>query len=220
MELYLIRHGQSVNNALPQELRVHDPPLTDIGRQQAERLAHWLRDIGLTRLITSPFLRTLETTNLIYRSTGLRPDVWIDLHEQGGCVSGSTVDVMVGEPGMTREEIEREFPRFRLIDKVDGSGWWNSRPYEPVDLAIQRAHSVIERTRGQYGDTSDRVAFVMHGIFKRIFAACLLCESNPNATELGTVHNTSVSKFVVTRETSQLEYFNRIDHLDGDLVTA
>ena len=57
MELFLIRHGQSLNNFQPQEQRVEDPPLTDLGRRQAELLAEWIESAGLTRLICSPFRR-------------------------------------------------------------------------------------------------------------------------------------------------------------------
>ena len=40
MELYIIRHAQSSNNALADEReRVCDPHLTELGRQQAELLA-------------------------------------------------------------------------------------------------------------------------------------------------------------------------------------
>ncbi len=40
MELYIIRHAQSTNNALPDEReRVCDPHLTEIGRRQADLLA-------------------------------------------------------------------------------------------------------------------------------------------------------------------------------------
>ena len=38
MELYIIRHGQSTNNALGEDItnRVMDAPLTDLGHQQAQ----------------------------------------------------------------------------------------------------------------------------------------------------------------------------------------
>ncbi|MBK8035238.1 MAG: histidine phosphatase family protein [Chloroflexi bacterium] len=45
LELYIIRHGQSTNNALPddsQATRVNDAPLTDLGKRQAEALATYL----------------------------------------------------------------------------------------------------------------------------------------------------------------------------------
>jgi 2,3-bisphosphoglycerate-dependent phosphoglycerate mutase len=48
MQLLLVRHAQSANNALPTELRVHDPGLTETGNLQAEHLADWLQTLPLT----------------------------------------------------------------------------------------------------------------------------------------------------------------------------
>ena len=118
MELFLIRHGQSLNNFLPQEQRVEDPPLTDLGHQQAVLLAEWIESAGITRLISSPFRRTLETAEYVRRTTGLRPEIWIDLHEQGGCVAGPTPDCMVGRPGMTHGQISADFPGFQIGDET------------------------------------------------------------------------------------------------------
>jgi bisphosphoglycerate-dependent phosphoglycerate mutase len=47
MQLYIIRHGQSVNNALwsttgSNENRVEDPELTEMGKRQAELVADYL----------------------------------------------------------------------------------------------------------------------------------------------------------------------------------
>lgn len=61
MELYLIRHGQSENNARPEHLRVEDALLTELGHQQAGLAAEWIKTIGLDRLFSSPFRRALQT---------------------------------------------------------------------------------------------------------------------------------------------------------------
>ena len=102
MDLYLIRHAQSLNNAQPPELRVEDPALTDLGHEQSRRLAEHVTSLRLTKLITSPFRRALQTAEHIRLATGLIPEVRIDLHETGGCVSGIAPPLMVGRPGMTR----------------------------------------------------------------------------------------------------------------------
>ena len=98
MELYLIRHAQSENNAQPEEQRVEDPALTAMGRRQAGLLADWITSLNLTRLITSPFLRTLETTEAIRQATRLTPEVRVQLHEQGGCYRGYGPDGREGRP--------------------------------------------------------------------------------------------------------------------------
>lgn len=43
MELYIIRHGQSQNNAIGNDTnRTMDPLLTELGKQQAEKLSEYL----------------------------------------------------------------------------------------------------------------------------------------------------------------------------------
>ena len=79
MELFIIRHGQSGNNALANiRDRSVDPPLTDLGERQAEMLATYVatganqelsrettgntkyqlrQGLGITSLFTSPMYR-------------------------------------------------------------------------------------------------------------------------------------------------------------------
>jgi 2,3-bisphosphoglycerate-dependent phosphoglycerate mutase len=106
MELYLIRHAQSANNAKPESQRIPDPPITDLGHEQARRLARRLSSLGLTRVITSPFLRTLQTAEKIQSETFINPEVRIDLHEEGGCYSGYLPSNIAGQPGLNRCQIE------------------------------------------------------------------------------------------------------------------
>ena len=47
MDLYIIRHGQSTNNVIEEvpgyeSQRVSDPPLTELGKQQAEKVAEFI----------------------------------------------------------------------------------------------------------------------------------------------------------------------------------
>jgi len=213
MQLYLIRHAQSQNNALPEEERVEDPGLTELGRQQAEHLGEWIPALKLTRLITSPFRRTLMTAEPIRRKTSLIPEVRIDLHEQGGCYSGHDFSAKVGRPGMTRREIESEFAGFQVADDIDGAGWWQSKPYETWEAARIRAARLLEWTRREFADTDERVAFVMHADIKRLFLAQL------HADPFDVPCNTSVTEIEFTSEAHHLRIFNQYSHLPNHLVS-
>lgn len=59
MEVILVRHGQPewVRNGL----NVVDPPLTDLGHQQARRLAEYLGDEHFDEILVSPLLRARQT---------------------------------------------------------------------------------------------------------------------------------------------------------------
>lgn len=213
MELYLIRHAQSANNAKPEADRVADPPLTDIGQQQASHLAVWVNSLKLTRLTTSPFLRTLQTTDKIAAETGLRPEVRIQLHEQGGCYSGHLPFKRIGQPGLTRSEIGQAFPGFDVEVELDGEGWWRSQPYESKDQARRRARSLLQSTRDEFARSSERVGYVMHADIK-----VLLLESF-HTDPLEVPFNTSVTRVSITPDQVRLVEYNRVDHLPADLVT-
>lgn len=213
MELYLIRHAQSRNNALPEEQRVEDPPITEVGHKQAAQLGDWIPSLGLTRLVTSPFLRTLQTTEHIHRATGLTPHVERELHELGGCVAGASVDELVGRPGMTHTEIEARFPAFQVSPEINGQGWWGSQPYESIAQAKQRAEALLNRTRAQYAHTEERVAYVMHADIKMLFLGRFHFES------LDCPWNTSVTKIRIVEKDTWLDDFNRVEHLHPELLT-
>ena len=213
MQLYLIRHAQSQNNALPEEERVEDPGLTEVGQQQAEHLGEWIARLKWTRLITSPFRRTLLTTEPIRRATSLTPEVRIDLHEQGGCYSGHDFSTKVGRPGMSRREIEAEFSNYRVANDIDGTGWWRSKPYETWEAARARALRLLEATKHEFAHTDERVAFVMHADIKRLFL------SHIHTDPLEVPCNTSVTEIEFTDATTVIRQFNRIEHLPSHLVT-
>jgi broad specificity phosphatase PhoE len=63
--LILLRHGQTASNAAGLLLGRGDPPLTELGRRQAEALAKVDGVAGATRVVTSPLARTRETAELL-----------------------------------------------------------------------------------------------------------------------------------------------------------
>ena len=213
MQLFLIRHAQSQNNALPEAQRVEDPPITEIGHQQAERLAAVLPELELTHLITSPFRRTLQTTEHLRQATNLVPHVRPELHELGGCMRGPSVAEMVGAPGMNREEILAEFIDYQVCESIDGSGWWGGKPYELLAEAQLRAEKLLTRTREEFGETDARVAYVMHADFKRIFLEQFSIVRQ-------TPWNASLTHVSITPDEVRVEDYNNIDHLPAELHTA
>jgi glucosyl-3-phosphoglycerate phosphatase len=63
--MFLLRHGQSYFNLHFNRTRIdpgiRDPELTPLGREQAQAAALELADAALTRIIVSPYTRTLQT---------------------------------------------------------------------------------------------------------------------------------------------------------------
>ncbi|MBM3204688.1 histidine phosphatase family protein [Candidatus Uhrbacteria bacterium] len=67
MRLIIARHCQTDWNALEKIQGRTDIPLNDAGRQQARELARSLKELDLSRVITSPLLRAKETAEIIAR---------------------------------------------------------------------------------------------------------------------------------------------------------
>ena len=213
MRLFLFRHAQSQNNALPLHLRVEDPGLTDMGIQQARYLARRAGQLGLTRLITSPFRRTLHTALPIYQETGLIPEVRIALHEQGGCYRGHVPGNLEGRPGMTRREIEVEYPGFLIPGHLADLGWWDNRSPETPEAATRRAAALVRETFDEFVDTDERVAYVMHGDFNRLFLQQF------HFDPLEVPWNASVTTVEMAVGTFRLDEYNGVQHLPEELLT-
>ena len=213
MRLYLIRHAQSQNNALPESQRVEDPGITELGHRQSRHLAKRVGELGLTKMFTSPFRRTLQTTGPLYEATKLTPNVRVALHEQGGCYSGHTPENMAGRPGMSRVEIKREFPGYAVSADINDQGWWVSELYESQESARRRASDLFQYTVDEFSGTDEQVAFVMHADIMLLFLQQFHSEW------LDLPSNTSVTAIRITAGDCRLEDYDCVRHLPGELIT-
>jgi 2,3-bisphosphoglycerate-dependent phosphoglycerate mutase len=242
MELYLIRHAQSTNNALAdQSQRVCDPPLTALGLRQAEAAARHMaegltpevvkygsvedtgaaqrRGYGVTRLYCSPMRRALQTAQPISQALGLPPEVWVDIHEQGGIYLEHDEETgRVGYPGLTRAEILADFPAYRLPDAVTEQGWWRSG-YEEWSVCQGRAIKVAHTLRQWAAGSTERLALVSHGGFLDALLKALL-DQLPGRNLFYHHYNTAITRLDF-REDGRLglRFINRVDHLPPELVS-
>ncbi len=201
MQLYLIRHGQSQNNALwvrtgSFKERVEDPLLTDIGEQQAQTTAEFItqsdngnsaeipddpRDdpfnrtgFGFTHLYTSLMIRAIQTATPIAQATGLPLLAWEEIHERGGIFhEDPETGEYIGRPGPNRAFFESTFPHLQLPDTLGEAGWWN-RPMETAPQTFERAIAFSRALLERHGDSNDRVAIVTHGGFTFALMTALL----------------------------------------------
>ena len=231
MELFLIRHGQSFNNTLSDaEGRVADPPLTETGEKQAERVAVHLRDApakmifgvntgspdqgyGIDRLYCSAMLRCLQPSEPIGKALGLRPEIWADVHEESGIFLEGETNL----PGMTRGEISERFPEVILSDDVKEDGWW-LRPRETEAQWQERARRVAEQLKGEMAESDERIAIVTHGGFTQDLLAELLNDGPWPGGRLST-RNTSIAHVHFSPGSFHLTHLNRLEHLPAELVT-
>ena len=99
--ILLLRHGQSTWNAEGRWQGQSDPPLSDLGREQAKEAAEKLTELGVTAVVTSDLDRARTTGRILADALGLDPPAeHRDLREYD-----------VGDwEGLTRPEIEVGWP--------------------------------------------------------------------------------------------------------------
>jgi broad specificity phosphatase PhoE len=243
MELFIIRHGQSSNNALTDDSqRTFDPILTDLGKQQAERLAQFLADrrnrdvefntgsgfasdagehgFGITHLYCSAMHRAMQTAAPVSKALGLPVEIWPDIHEQGGMYlerDGSAI----GYPGKTRAEILTEFPDYVLPASITDAGWYDAaRGYEETYTGAGRAIKVVmELRRRAAGEFSGaRIALITHGTFIDLMLKALLGQL-PNRSYFFTHYNTAITRVDFSGEYLLMRYINRVDHLPHEMIS-
>ena len=129
--MILLRHGQSEFNlhfsATRRDPGITDPHLTQLGHMQAAEAADLLSGQGITRIITSPYTRALQTVAPIARTLGVKVLINPIVRERYAFACD------VGTP---RTELERAWPAhdFSTIDEV----WWPAIE-EPAASVIGRA---------------------------------------------------------------------------------
>ena len=239
MKLYFIRHAQSENNALFDRTgqtrgRSHDPQVTEIGRQQIERLAGFIggfngfeaaendaKDLGgfgLTHIYCSPMIRATMTAYALAQTTGILPVMWVDLHESGGIyLDDEENGGRVSLPGCPRSQFEQQFPGVVLPPEVTEQGWY-FRPYEPAEERLPRARRVVEMLLARHGGSNDRVALVSHGAFFNSFITALLNFPADHACWFE-MNNVAISRFDLHADYTRIAYLNRTDFLPPELIT-
>jgi len=249
MQLYLIRHGQSTNNARwdAQESyeidRSSDPTLTEKGVRQAELLADFLAyskpgeedfwrdpqnrlDFGLTHIYCSLMQRAIHTGSIIANRLNLPLIGLPEAHEVGGIYLESVVNDVVEiswEHGVTNEFLSAYYPQLILLKPIDNKGWWRGGK-EDKDLPLKRAQSVLNWIKERHLASDDRVAIVTHGGFTnyllRVMLRISLEEPDNRKLDYRLIYNNcAISRFDFVDNRILMVYHNRADFLTDDLIT-
>jgi broad specificity phosphatase PhoE len=181
--ILLARHGETDWN---REFRFQghaDPPLNEVGREQAAELSTALGLQALAAIYSSPLRRALETAKVVAAPHRLEPIKVSALCE---------VDVGSWE-GLARAEIEKRFPDqyARWLD--GGQGWEDGETYE--EMAERVVAALLELAAAHGGE---RVLTVTHGGPIRAAFAFAAGSTYAEARRLGpTIANAFVAEFAV-----------------------
>lgn len=157
MELILIRHGQPDYSEVTERKYIGHgrdlAKLTELGKEQAEKVSRDERLKGAEIILSSPYTRALQTAAIISRNTGIQIEVETDLIEWMPDLT-FTYD---GPKNFT--EIDAEIIRCK--------GEWNPEckyRWESFSSVGERAFNVIRKYLG-----FKKVIVVAHGVLMRQF---------------------------------------------------
>lgn len=142
-KLLIVRHGQSEWNALGRWQGQADPPLTDVGENQAKKAT---KKLGLfDSIVSSPLQRAKNTASIISEITGVGP-----VTTEVGLIERDAGPWQ----GLTRIEIEKGWPGF--LDS-------GQRPdgYEPNPDLLLRIFAVLRKI-SKSSRISDSILIVSH----------------------------------------------------------
>jgi broad specificity phosphatase PhoE len=207
LRLWLVRHGESTWNAIGRVQGWADPPLSDLGIYQAERVAKRLAEVGLSAIYSSTLQRAFQTAQIISDKVGvpIMPDP--RLREHG---MGEATGMIWGR--------EAFFSRWPFLTEIANQG----KPIrkhipgaEPPDIFIDRINHSIYAIKKAHIDGD--VAVVAHGGVFRHYIADLLDAS------LGTADfsfgNVSLSQVEYTEENyAKIRFVNDCTHLQSGAV--
>ncbi len=153
--LLLVRHSQSEWNAVGRWQGHADPPLTDLGRNNAILAGRSKHLKTFDALISSPLERALDTAEIFADAIGLRTVL-------------SDEDLMERDAGpwqgLTRNEIEAGWPGMLESDRRPNG-------YEDDDTLLTRVLSSLARITTRVGDSN--VLVVTHaGVIYALEGSC------------------------------------------------
>jgi broad specificity phosphatase PhoE len=153
--IYLLRHGEASYDAVRERqwpgTMADLAPLSVRGAAQAAAAAGRLSVVGATRLVSSPFTRTMQTASAVACQAGLSVEVVFNLHEWIPDDSFSW---------RTHDEV-----RALLRDFDNCGGEWpdgQRKPWEPMSSVRHRASAALREAVAAMPDPDGALIAVSH----------------------------------------------------------
>jgi broad specificity phosphatase PhoE len=188
--LLLVRHGESTWNARGRWQGWADPPLTDLGRAQAEAAAPAAAPVDA--LVSSDLQRARETAELMAAVLEMGPEL---VHVEPGLRERDVGDFT----GLTRAEIEERWPG--VLSNVAASIARDPRFGETVEVLAARVNAALARLAAAFA--GQRVLVVTHGGVVRNLERSLGIEPEP-------LPNLGGREVVVDPDTGVVELGDRV----------
>lgn len=227
MEIYVIRHGQTLFNYLERVQGWSDSPLTEKGLEECEALGKYMSSVPLDAIFSSDLKRAADTAECI-RKNQKSDDLFVQETELlreayfGGFEGGSEKgpwSAIYEKYGVPVEEIDHNFKEsLKAIFETHKVTNKESRDmiaaHDEMGLAenyeeySKRIHQFLEQVK-ELKDL-DKIAIVSHGGTTKMILELLL----DDISELGEVDNSSTSIIEMREEGNELVSYNDISYLE------
>ncbi|MBO5859628.1 MAG: histidine phosphatase family protein [Clostridia bacterium] len=191
LELYIIRHGQSMGNAGYDrtdltETEIHDPILTQKGIEQADKAGRYLCDVEFDYIFSSAMLRAVQT------ATGI-----IKYQKKAKTLNILPIVCEMGIPaeylGVTMDELKKINPEVILAPDVSVDTPMIYHTGEEEDT-FERARTALEYICSRYKN-GEKVAVVSHAAFITYLVFSLMGYDKAPLFDID-FHNTGITKVV------------------------
>ena len=163
LRMYIVRHGETAENARMAYLGLRDEPLNETGRRQAECAAEALSSIRHRLVVSSPLRRAADTAARIHAASGA------EIRKDDRLREGS-----FGEwEGLTRNEVLNRSARdAELLRQWEENSSVSPPGGESGEDVRRRAVSLVEDLAGEF--PGDSVVLVSHvGPIKALLSAAM-----------------------------------------------
>lgn len=217
LELYIIRHGQSMGNAGygRDDLTIkesNDPYLTEKGIAQAQAAGKYLAETDFDAIYSSALLRAVRTATEIIKAQSSEKPLYIQplLTETG---------VNPEYKGAGMEEICEICPTAQLADGLsENDPLVFHNPGSDEDGLFERAEKMISYLREKYKN-GEKVAVVNHAAFMTFLVFRIMGYKKSPIFDID-FHNTNITKVIFYKEGTNkygdivFEYINNTAHLE------
>ena len=207
MEIYFVRHGQTIWNVEKRFQGLSDSPLTDLGITQAKLLGEKLKDIKFDKFYSTSLKRANDTANYIKGNREQEVEIFDDF-----------VEISMGDmEGIQQEEFKKLYP-----EQVKNF-FFNQLEYDPSSFGGESFLEVRERVaKGldkfiELNKDYERVLVVSHGATLKTLLHYISGKDISTLSDEVIPKNTSYT--IVKYENGKFEItnFSNVSHLEGKL---
>ena len=204
MEIYFVRHGQTIWNVEKRFQGLSDSPLTELGITQAKLLGEKLKDITFDKFYSTSLKRAYDTANYIKGNRKQKVEIFDDF-----------VEISMGDmEGIKQEDFKKLYP-----EQVKNF-FFNQLEYNPSSFGGESFLEVRERViRGlnkfiELNKNYERVLVVSHGATLKTLLHYISGKDISTLSDEAIPKNTSYT--IVKYENGKFEIidFSNVSHLE------